>query len=91
MSEEPDPAAVLAELSALVRSRNSPLLSEVLADSFVARMRECERLAGKTKYPEMAEIMRKLAGLWREAARSSVEFIAENGGGPGVRLREPGV
>ena len=85
MSEEPDPAAVLAELSALVRSRNNRLLSEAVPDSFIARMRECERLAGETKYPEMAEIMFKLAGLWREAA-SSAEFIGENGGGPGLRL-----
>jgi hypothetical protein len=33
-------------------------------------------------------MMRKLAGLWRQVASFGREFIAENGGGPGVRLRK---
>jgi hypothetical protein len=89
VSEEPDPAALLADISALVRSRTSPLLSETLPDSFIARMRECERLAGETIYPEMAEIMLKLAELWREMVISGAELIGENGGEAGVRQRKP--
>lgn len=87
-----DPAAVLADLTALIRSRNDTRASEVWPDSFIAQMRECERLAGKTKSPKMAAMMRKLAGLWREAASSlptaGGELTVENDG-PGKRLSKP--
>jgi hypothetical protein len=69
VSDEPDHAEVLAELAALSRARqNDPQRSEIWPNSFIARMRECERLAGKTIYPEMAAMMRKLVRLWRDLA-----------------------
>jgi hypothetical protein len=77
VSDEPDHAEVLAELAALSRARqNDPQRSEIWPNSFIARMRECERLAGKTIYPEMAAMMRKLVRLWRELA--SGEYTAAN-------------
>jgi hypothetical protein len=80
--EEPGPGAVFADMTARIRSRQSASrATEALPDSFIARMRECERLARETQYPEMAEIMHKLAGLWRQAARVGSEYIGESGGG----------
>jgi len=71
MSDQPDPAAILARRAEQSRARQTDGgTKEFCPDGFIARMRECERLAGKTVYPEMAEIMRKLARLWREMARS---------------------
>jgi hypothetical protein len=80
---------VFADMPARIRSRQrDPRASEALPDSFIARMRECERLARKTKSLEMAEIMRKLAGLWREMATYGVELIGENGGEAAVQQRK---
>jgi hypothetical protein len=83
VSDEPDPAAVLAKLAALSRERqNDPRGNQVWPDSLFARIRECERLADSTTYPEMAAMMRKLVRLWRELAKSlpaeSVERTSAN-------------
>jgi hypothetical protein len=71
MNDE-DPAAVLARLAAQSRARlkHDFRTKQLWPDSFIARIKECERLADKTIYPEMAAMMRKLARLWREMARS---------------------
>jgi hypothetical protein len=71
MSDE-DPAAVLARIAGQSRARLKYDFrkKELWSDSFIARIKECENLAEKTIYPEMAEMMRKLAGLWREMASS---------------------
>ena len=60
-------------------------MNRALPDSYIARFRECERLAANASFPEMAAIMRQLADVWRELAssppqRPCVEFIAENRG-----------
>ena len=70
MTDEPDPAVVLAKLAALSRERQScaRITDQTWPHSLFARIRECERLANGTIYPEMAAVMRKLAGLWRELA-----------------------
>jgi hypothetical protein len=79
VSDSTDPAAVLAKLAALSRARqNDPRPHDLWPDSFIARMRECERLAGKTIYPEMAAMMHKLARLWREAASSALATSGEH-------------
>ena len=71
MSNDEDPATVLTRLAALSRERqNAFRMNEPWSDSLIARIKECERLADKTVYPERADMMRKLARLWRELARS---------------------
>ncbi len=83
MSDEPDPAAVLAKLAALSRERQHDLrVAELWPESLFARIRECEQLAEATIYPEMAAMMRKLIELMREVASSpsaeSKEHTAAN-------------
>jgi hypothetical protein len=71
MTDEPDPAKVLAKLAAMSRARQNVFrVNEVWPESFFARIRECEQLADETMYPEMQAMMQKLVGLWRELARS---------------------
>jgi hypothetical protein len=64
MSDELDPTEVLVELAARIRPVHDPQSNEVWPDSYIARMRECERLAGVTQYPHMAALMRELAGVF---------------------------
>ena len=73
-NEVDDPAAILARLAEESRARRKYdfRTKQLWPDSFIARIKECERLAGKTAYPEMAEVMRKLARLWREAASGAL-------------------
>jgi hypothetical protein len=79
MTDERDPAVVLAKLAALSRERqNDSRVIELWPDSLSARIRECERLANSTMYPEMAAIMRKLVSLWREVASSLPPSSAAN-------------
>ena len=71
MGDQHDPAVVLAKLAAMSRERqNDHRGNEVWPDSLFVRIRECEWLADRTIYPEMAAMMHKLVRLWRELARS---------------------
>jgi hypothetical protein len=70
-------------------------MNRALPDSYIARFRECERLAANASSPVMAAILRRLAKVWRELASSPLrrpraEFIAQNRGGSGARLKEGG-
>jgi hypothetical protein len=84
MSDDTDPAVVLAKLAALSRERQTHALIADLTwpDSLFARIQECEQLADRTIYPEMAAMMHKLVRLWRELASSlpaaSGEYTAAN-------------
>jgi hypothetical protein len=68
MTDKPDPAAVLAALTALSKARQADRLRGAWPDSLVARIRECEQLADMTNSPMMSGILRKLAKAWREMA-----------------------
>jgi hypothetical protein len=71
VSDEPDPAEVLAKLAAMSRERQDEFrVTELWPESLFARIRECERLADDTMYPETAAIMRELVELLRELANS---------------------
>jgi hypothetical protein len=55
--------------------------------SFIAKMRQCERLANETTDPKIAVILRKLALAWRQKASHPIATKTEpEKGGSGATL-----